>query len=103
MSETQEPFPKDPKQISEIKQGIILANKRGHKVNTTVSKQPLHGGRFFFLYELNTLTFMTADFLLRAVVFLIYQDCVLCVTGRQRVNKHGANFKKRGSPLGRAK
>lgn len=39
---------------------------------------------------------MAADFLLRAVVYPIYQDSVLprdiCgVTGRLRVNKYGAN------------
>lgn len=94
--DTQQPFPNDPKQISEAKQGIILANKRGHKVNTPISKLPLCVGRVF-LYELNTLTFMAADFLPRAVEYSIYQAvCILryvfYVTGRQRVNKVRCKF-----------
>lgn len=41
VSDTLESFPNDPKQISEIKQGIILVNKQGHKVNMPISKLPL--------------------------------------------------------------
>lgn len=79
--DTQQPFPNDPKQISEAKQGIILANKRGHKVNTPISKLPLCVGSFS--YELNTLTFMVAvDFLPRAVNIPFIKRCglryVLC-------------------------
>lgn len=75
-SDTQEPFSKDPKQISEIKQGIT--NKRVVKwTHWFPSDRCVGGGARDLLNELNMSTFMAANFLLRPVVYPIYQDCVL--------------------------
>lgn len=104
---TQEPFPNDPKQIAGSKQGVVLANKQGCKVNPPISKLPLCGGRVL-LYELNALTFMAADFLLRAVLHPIYQTgstlrCVRVMLLREREFVRMAQILKRGSPVGRNK